>query len=146
MRSEEERVASGEGYIAVETLDEVVVQMVVAPGENVLYGLPFVEHIVYCSVLLRFGKHLFGRVCRHPVEFLTYDPEYGRRILLPPAGVVLHRPSVDADFVLVVLVVQVVDEPDDDLCVEVVLTVEPFPLHVLQACQAGEPPCQFPVR
>ena len=42
MRSEEERVASGEGYIAIETLDEVVVQMVVAPGENVLYGLPFV--------------------------------------------------------------------------------------------------------
>ena len=48
MRSEEERVASREGYIAVETLDEVVV---------------------------------------------------------------LHRPSVDADLVLVVLVVQVVDEP-----------------------------------
>ena len=146
MRSEEERVASGEGYIAIETLDEVVVQMVVSPGEDVLYGLPLVEHIVYGSVLLRLGKHLFGRVCRHLVEFLTYDPEYGRRILLPPAGVVLHRPSVDADFVLVVLVVQVVDEPDDDLCVEVVLTVEPFPLHMLQACQADEPLCQFPVR
>ena len=36
MRSEEERVASGEGYIAIETLDEVVVQMVVSPGEDVL--------------------------------------------------------------------------------------------------------------
>ena len=70
MRSEEERVASGEGYIAVETLDEVVVQMVVAPGENVLYGLPLVQHIVYGSILLRLGKHLFWRVCRHPVEFL----------------------------------------------------------------------------
>jgi hypothetical protein len=46
----------------------------------------------------------------------------------------------------VVLVIQVVDKPDDDLCVEVFLTVEPFPLHVLQACQAGEPLCQFPVR
>ena len=146
MRSEEERVASGEGYIAIEPLDKVVVQMVVAPGEYVLYGLPFVEHVVHGSIFLRLGKHLFGRICRHLVEFLTYDPEYGRRILLPPAGVVLHGPSVLAYFMFVILMVQVVDEPDDDLCVEVIPAVEELPLHMLQAGQADESLCQFPVR
>ncbi len=68
-------------------------------------------------------------------SFFPYNPHDGQRILLPPFVVVTFRPAVHPDYVLVVLVVNVVGEAHYDLGVEIVPAVEKLSLHMLEAGQ-----------
>ena len=117
--------------------------MVVPSGEDVLDGLPFVEHIVHGIVPVRLWQYLL--VCRHSVKPLAYLFQYLWGILLPPAEIFLHCPSVLAYDMLMFVLVKTVDKPDNALRLFIIVAVEEFPLHMLQAGQPRQSCRHLPV-
>ena len=58
MTAEEQGVLSGQGYVPVDSLDEIVVPRVVAAGRYGFYAISLVEHIVGSLVHLRLWRVL----------------------------------------------------------------------------------------
>lgn len=131
MGAEEQRVPPGERHVTVQSLDEIIVQPVIAPVEDGHERLPLPEHVMHRVVLVAFREH--GPVRRHPVELFTDQAHDRDASLLPPSSVLRLRPPIHADPVLAIKVVDVVDQPDDQHGVGVVPAVEEFPFHVLEA-------------
>ena len=117
--------------------------MVISSCEDVRQGIPFVEHIMHGFILLCLWQE--AAVGGHAAKLFLYDPHDGQCVLLPPFVVVTFRPAFFSYLVLVVLMLEVVDESHDNLGVEVVPAIEKLSLHMLEACQAQQPPCHFAV-
>ena len=93
MAAEEQGVLPGEGDIAVDALNEVIVPGVVATRGDGFNAIPLVQEVVHGSAHLRFGR-IPVRLCLHPEKGRFQFSEYRRGIFLPPSQVVFHGPTV----------------------------------------------------
>ena len=106
MASKEKGISSGQWYISVVPLDQIIVQVVISFSKDALNGLPLREHIVNRSRHLTFGKQV--RLTLYPEQFPFYFAEYLRRIPFPVPEVIFVCPSLSTNTVFMFFLIQLV--------------------------------------
>ena len=129
--------AAGQGYVAVDAFDFVVVKFVGRRGEDSRYLVPLPERMFGGGKQRVVGRYTCAVFDGHQshVDFLEHH--FG--VSLPPPEVVFLCPSV---FAYAVLMLEVVKEPEEFcyfLCLGIVFQIEELPLDMLQAWQPFYP-------
>ena len=131
MASKEKGISSGQWYISVVPLDQIIVQVVISFSKDALNGLPLREHIVNRSRHLTFGKQV--RLTLYPEQFPFYFAEYLRRIPFPVPEVIFVCPSLSTNTVFMFFLIQLVRQFNDLLCFRFLLYLKELPFDMLQA-------------
>ncbi len=129
--------ATGQGYVAVDALDFVVVESVGWRGEDTRYLVPLFERMFggYKQRVIRWNADAVFDCCQSHADFL----EHHLGVSLSPLKVLFRRPSVFAYAVFMFEVVKESEELCYFLSLWIVFQVEELPLYMLQAWQAFYP-------
>ena len=107
MAAEEKGILSGQGYVPVDSLNEIIVPRVVYTSSYSLDTIPFVEHVFGGLEHLRLWR-IFPRLRLDLEKHLLHLPEYMRRILLSPPQIIFDLPAVFSDLMLMFILIELI--------------------------------------